>query len=107
MEDIDGDVLREECSRSYPMESLRAYLRTRSLNAYDQKRDMVEEVESGLMIRVEKYIILTQMNLWREHLQAIKFLQQAVGLRGYAQRDPLTEYKIEGYDLFFGKCYIR
>jgi len=33
-------------------------------------------------------------------LQAIKFVQQAVGLRGYAQRDPLTEYKLEGYNLF-------
>jgi preprotein translocase subunit SecA len=32
--------------------------------------------------------------------QAIKFLQQAVGLRGYAARDPLTEFKLEGYNLF-------
>lgn len=32
--------------------------------------------------------------------QAIKFLQQAVGLRGYAARDPLTEFKLEGYQLF-------
>lgn len=30
----------------------------------------------------------------------MKFLQQAVGLRGYAQRDPLAEYKVEGYNLF-------
>lgn len=30
----------------------------------------------------------------------MKFLQQAVGLRGYAQRDPLAEYKLEGYQLF-------
>lgn len=33
-------------------------------------------------------------------LQAMKFLQTAIGLRGYAQRDPLTEYKLEGYNLF-------
>ncbi len=32
--------------------------------------------------------------------QAMKFLQQAVGLRGYAQREPLAEYKLEGYGLF-------
>jgi preprotein translocase subunit SecA len=37
---------------------------------------------------------------WKEHLQAIKFLQQAVGLRGYASKDPLTEFKLEGYNLF-------
>jgi len=30
----------------------------------------------------------------------MKFLQQAVGLRGYAQREPLAEYKLEGYGLF-------
>ena len=36
--------------------------------------------------------MLTQTdNLWKDHLQAIKFLQQAVSLRGYAQRDPLVE----------------
>lgn len=33
-------------------------------------------------------------------MQAIKFLQQAVGLRGYASKDPLTEFKLEGYNLF-------
>lgn len=32
----------------------------------------------------------------------MRFLQQAIRLRGYAQRDPLVEYKLEGYDLFLG-----
>jgi preprotein translocase subunit SecA len=46
----------------------------------------------------QRFFVLTQTdNLWKEHLQAIKFLQQAVGLRGYAQRDPLVEYKLEGW----------
>ena len=35
-------------------------------------------------------------------MQAMRFLQQAIRLRGYAQRDPLVEYKLEGYDLFLG-----
>ena len=35
-------------------------------------------------------------------MQAMKFLQQAIRLRGYAQRDPLTEYKLEGFELFSG-----
>ncbi|KAK1367900.1 Protein translocase subunit SecA chloroplastic-like [Heracleum sosnowskyi] len=38
--------------------------------------------------------------LWKEYLQALKFVQQTVGLRGYAQRDPLIEYKLDGYNLF-------
>ena len=61
----------------------------------------VSAVRPGLIDDLQKYIILTQYDrLWREHLEAIKFLQQAVGLRGYAQRDPLTEFKLEAYNLF-------
>mmetsp|Transcript_4323 Transcript_4323/g.13878 ORF Transcript_4323/g.13878 Transcript_4323/m.13878 type:complete len:93 (-) Transcript_4323:76-354(-) len=53
------------------------------------------------MFQAERFFVLSQTdNLWKEHLQAIKFLQQAVGLRGYAQKDPLIEYKLEGYNLF-------
>lgn len=53
------------------------------------------------MKEAEKFLILNNIDrLWKEHLQALKFVQQAVGLRGYAQRDPLIEYKLEGYNLF-------
>ena len=53
------------------------------------------------MTETERYFVLNQTDrLWKEHLQVLKFLQQAVGLRGYAQRDPLVEYKLEGYNLF-------
>lgn len=53
------------------------------------------------MEEATRFFMLNQIDLrWREHLQAMKFLQQAVGLRGYAQRDPLTEYKLEGFNLF-------
>ncbi|KAJ1425596.1 SecA, Wing/Scaffold superfamily [Sesbania bispinosa] len=53
------------------------------------------------MKEAERFLILSNIDrLWKEHLQALKFVQQAVGLRGYAQRDPLIEYKLEGYNLF-------
>ena len=53
------------------------------------------------MEQAERFFVLTQTdNLWKRHLEAMRFIQQAVGLRGYAQRDPLTEYKLEGYELF-------
>ncbi|MEL7246741.1 MAG: hypothetical protein AAGM40_31175, partial [Cyanobacteria bacterium J06573_2] len=38
--------------------------------------------------------------LWREHLQQMEALRESVGLRGYGQKDPLIEYKSEGYELF-------
>jgi len=45
--------------------------------------------------------VLSQTDkLWMDHLQRLKFLQTSVGLRGYAQKDPLIEYKLEGYELF-------
>jgi preprotein translocase subunit SecA len=61
----------------------------------------VEKQAPGLMKEAERFLILSNIDrLWKEHLQALKFVQQAVGLRGYAQRDPLIEYKLEGYNLF-------
>lgn len=61
----------------------------------------MEKEAPGLMKEAEKFLVLTNIDrLWKEHLQALKFVQQAVGLRGYAQRDPLIEYKLEGYNLF-------
>ncbi|MBA0772573.1 hypothetical protein Gotri_007920 [Gossypium trilobum] len=98
LNDMTPDLLRSECS-SY--EELQDYLRRRGREAYLQKRDMVEKQAEGLMKEAERFLILSNIDrLWKEHLQALKFVQQAVGLRGYAQRDPLIEYKLEGYNLF-------
>ncbi len=54
-----------------------------------------------LMRYVEKSILLQTLDhLWREHLVTLDHLRQVVGLRGYAQRDPLNEYKSEAFQLF-------
>ena len=54
-----------------------------------------------LMRQVEKGILLQMLDqLWREHIIMLEHLRQAVGLRGYAQRDPLNEYKSEAFALF-------
>ena len=50
---------------------------------------------------IEKQILLQTLDhLWREHLVTVDHLRQVVGLRGYAQRDPLNEYKSEAFQLF-------
>jgi len=50
---------------------------------------------------VEKSILLQTLDhLWREHLVMLEHLRQVIGLRGYAQRDPLNEYKAEAFSLF-------
>ncbi|KAL0284461.1 UNVERIFIED_CONTAM: protein translocase subunit SECA1, chloroplastic [Sesamum angustifolium] len=98
LNDLTPELLEGKCST---YEELRDYLHLRGREAYLQKREIVEKEAPGLMKEAEKFLILTNIDrLWKEHLQALKFVQQAVGLRGYAQRDPLIEYKLEGYNLF-------
>ncbi|KAL4558933.1 hypothetical protein LXL04_037138 [Taraxacum kok-saghyz] len=98
LNDLTPDLL---ASKSATYEDLRIYLRVCGRKAYLQKRDIVEKEAPGLMKEAERFLILSNIDrLWKEHLQALKFVQQAVGLRGYAQRDPLIEYKLEGYNLF-------
>jgi preprotein translocase subunit SecA len=54
-----------------------------------------------LMTYVEKSVVLQTLDsLWREHLVNLDHLRSVVGFRGYAQRDPLQEYKTEAFELF-------
>jgi len=54
-----------------------------------------------LMRRIEKQILLQTIDQnWRDHLQNLDALRSSVGLRGYAQRDPLNEFKTEAFSLF-------
>ncbi len=50
---------------------------------------------------VERYTILSAIDrLWQEHLYEMDSLRYSIGLRGYGQRDPLIEYKAEGFKIF-------
>ena len=70
-------------------------------NAYDLKESQVEQSFPGMMRQAERFFMLQQLDtLWREHLQSMDSLRESVGLRGYGQKDPLIEYKNEGYDMF-------
>ena len=56
---------------------------------------------SDVMRQVEKSILLQTLDQqWREHLLMLEHLRQIVGLRGYGQRDPLNEFKLEAFTLF-------
>jgi preprotein translocase subunit SecA len=53
------------------------------------------------MRELERKILLSVLDRkWREHLYEMDYLQEGIGLRAMAQRDPLVEYQREGYDLF-------
>jgi preprotein translocase subunit SecA len=60
-----------------------------------------EEIGTALMPQVERVMTLhTLDNLWKDHLLMMDHLKGGIGLRGYAQQNPLTEYKKEGFELF-------
>ncbi len=61
----------------------------------------VAEVGPDMMRHIEKAVLLQTLdNMWREHLVTLEHLRQVIGLRGFGQRDPLNEYKTEGFELF-------
>jgi preprotein translocase subunit SecA len=66
--------------------------------AYAEKR---ERFGPDMMTYVERSVVLQTIDaLWREHLVNLDHLRSVVGFRGYAQRDPLNEYKSEAFELF-------
>ena len=78
------------------------FLRARILedvaNAY-QKRE--QSLGSEVMRELERKVLLSVLDRkWREHLYEMDYLQEGIGLRAMAQRDPLVEYQREGFDLF-------
>src|SRR5437773_108704 len=67
-------------------------------DAYERKSS---HEEPTAVKSLERYIILNAIDrLWQEHLYAMDALREGVYLRGYAQKDPLIEYKTEAYDMF-------
>ncbi|MBW4655551.1 MAG: preprotein translocase subunit SecA [Kaiparowitsia implicata GSE-PSE-MK54-09C] len=80
---------------------IKTFLHEQVRIAYDRKEAEVDAIKQGLMRQAERFFILQQIDtLWREHLQQMDALRESVGLRGYGQKDPLIEYKSEGYELF-------
>ncbi len=80
---------------------IKTFLHEQVRIAYDMKEAQVEQIQPQLMRQAERFFILQQIDtLWREHLQQMDALRESVGLRGYGQKDPLIEYKSEGYELF-------
>ncbi|TQS42896.1 preprotein translocase subunit SecA [Cryptosporangium phraense] len=81
-------------------EFLTAKLTEDAQEAYDRRE---KELGTELMRDAERQIVLAVLDRkWREHLYEMDYLQEGIGLRAYAQRDPLVEYQREGFDLFNG-----
>src|SRR3990167_1476530 len=65
---------------------------------YEQRE---KQVGAAVMRQMEKFVLLSTIDrLWIDHLDAVDDLREGIGLRGYAQRDPLVEYKAEAFTMF-------
>ncbi len=71
---------------------------TEANSAYEKRES---ELTPTVMRELERKILLSVLDRkWREHLYEMDYLQEGIGLRAMAQRDPLVEYQREGFDLF-------
>jgi preprotein translocase subunit SecA len=78
--------------------SLTDYLAAAVKSSYEHKE---KEVGGEMMRYLEKMISLQVLDAqWKDHLLAMDHLKEGIGLRGYGQRDPLTEYKKEAFNMF-------
>ena len=74
------------------------HIRTKVHEFYEAKES---EITPETMRQIERYIMLQTLDfLWKDHLLNMDHLREGIGLRGYAQRDPLHEYKREGFEMF-------
>ena len=73
--------------------------------AHERLRKLYEEREAAftppVMRQIEKIVLLQTLDaLWKDHLLAMDHLKEGIGLRGYAQQNPLVEYQKEGFSMF-------
>ncbi len=74
------------------------YLKGLAKEVYGKKE---QEISPEVMRQIEKAIYLRSIDtFWMNHLDDMDYLREGIGLRGYGQRDPLVEYKKEGFLLF-------
>lgn len=80
------------------IEELREYI---IVHVQDYLREKEKELGPELMAYLMKVIMLQAIDAhWKEHLLSMDHLREGIGLRGYAQKDPVREYQREGYAMF-------
>jgi len=79
-------------------EAVKELLLERGNKAYEKRQ---AELGSELMNSLERMVLLRSVDThWMDHIDAMDVLKRGIGLRAYAQRDPVVAYRMEGYDMF-------
>ncbi len=91
-------ALDEEGEDGLNKELLAEKIATAAIERYEEKE---ADIGADEFRRVERHFMLQTMDsLWKDHLLSMDHLKEGIGLRGYAQQNPLIVYKKEGFDLF-------
>jgi len=94
---IHFDIEREKLD-GLDQDRLREHILDGVRKAYERKE---EELGGEILSHLEQVILLQSIDThWREHLLNIDYLKEGIGLRGYGQKDPLTEFRIDGSEMF-------
>jgi len=91
-------LTRQDLERAATAAELSEMVLTDALALYEEKE---QAVGSQVMRELERMVLMSLTdNKWREHLYEMDYLQEGIHLRAYGQRDPLTEYRREAFDMF-------
>ncbi len=100
------DTLKVDELKELGRDALKEDIPEKLKQAYrDKVQALVQEQGAGedLVHYIERTILLQMIDQhWKDHLWGMDQLKDGIGLRGYGQKDPLAEYKREGYDMFAG-----
>jgi preprotein translocase subunit SecA len=101
IENLFGRNLFLNSGREFESYELKVYLFNEFWLTYQAKATELAVYGYGIMENLERTIILINTDrIWREHLQKMTLLREAVGWRGYGQKNPLYEYKRDGFAIF-------
>ena len=112
-QEYDYQVLFEDLSEIFPIidyaslkdleqhtpgPDLVAFCQQKAIEAYDRR---IADLGDEVMRLLERQVMLIAVNdHWQHHLQAVEYIREGIGLRGYGQVDPLVAYKRETFDAF-------
>ncbi len=95
---LDIIYKNDELSDEEKKEQIQKAFEDKIFTSYNAKEEIVGKEQ---MRQVERMFLLRITDLlWMEHLENMQYLREGIGLRGYGQRDPLVEYKQEGFRIF-------
>jgi preprotein translocase subunit SecA len=101
MENLYGTGVSADELAGLEQEAIVAEFVDDALDVYAEREREIEAIQEGLMRDLERFIVLQVVDTrWREHLEAMDYMREGIGLRGLAQKDPLVEYRNEGHLMF-------